>query len=520
MIHVTMPLPISTLALALTLVVASRDVVRAAPDEVVFTRTDGLSGAGQELAAWLRHAHLHGLDLALDPIVTRWLDPAQRAAEPALDRTQHEVERALAAGLARLVAELPARPRTTAILEHPQHRYYLSPDVTWRGAPHPEAASEDIAAAVQAAREGRLDAHLRALAPQHPQYARLVLAGERYASLCAAGGWPALERPKHDKAAAKPEVARALQERLALEGFYDGAASGVWDDATRAALEAFREARQIKDRGVADRLLYDALNVPCQDRLRTLALNARRWRFSAWHALPTWVEVNLAGQELRFYRDGALVRHVRTVVGGADSYLHKGLGRRVFPNASPILTDHIERIVINPQWAVPARIAMNEIDKAIEKDPTYLEKHRFVKLTTKSGGYQYIQQPGAGNALGQIKILFPNSEDVYLHDTAKRAAFRHAVRALSHGCVRVQDALELGIDLLATDAAASAQAFDEGAVRRQVHAGSRTYELVHGVPVLFEYYTASVDETGRVKFHPDIYTYDAETLATEQVAVP
>ncbi|MCC6623320.1 MAG: L,D-transpeptidase family protein [Deltaproteobacteria bacterium] len=509
-----------TLLVLATLALAPRADARAAWDDVVFTRTDGLSGAGQSLVAWLARARLHGLELAPDPIVARWLDPAARAAEPDPNHTQRAVERALVAGLARLVAELPPRPRTTPVLEHPEHRYYLSPDVTWRDAPRPEASPEALTAALDAARAGRLDEHLHALAPRHPQYARLVAAGERYAELCAAGGWPILERPKFEKAAQKPEVARALQERLALEGFYEGSPSGVWDEPTLAALAAFRDARQVKDRGVADRLLYDALNVPCEERLKTLALNARRWRVSAWHELPTWVEVNLAGQELRFYRDGALVRHVRTVVGGNDSYLNKALGRRVYPNASPILTDHIERIVINPQWAVPARIAINEIDKAIAKDPTYLEKHRFVKLTTKTGGYQYIQQPGAGNALGQIKILFPNTEDVYLHDTSKRAAFRHAVRAMSHGCVRVQDALELGVELLATDAAASGQVFDEAAVRRQVHGGSRTYDLAHGVAVFFEYYTASVDESGRVRFHPDIYAYDAETLAAEQVATP
>jgi len=290
---------------------------------------------------------------------------------------------------------------------------------------------------------------------------------------------------------------------------------------TRGALTAFREARQIKDRGVADRLLYDALNVPCAARLATLSLNARRWRVSGWQAEPSWVEVNLAGQELRYYRDGALVRHERTVVGSDAWYFHKPLGRRLYSNASPILTDHISRIVINPEWAVPARIAMNEIDPEIAKDPTYLERHGFRKVTSATGGYTYIQAAGAGNALGQIKILFPNSESVYLHDTPKRAAFRLAVRARSHGCVRVENALDLGVDLLAADAAAAGQPFDEEAVRMQVYRGSRNYDLVRQIPVLWEYYTASVDEAGQVRFHPDIYNYDAETwAASPQLAAP
>lgn len=482
--------------------------------DVLFTRPDGLSGAGRILVDWLTHAGWHGLELRPDPLVQRYLDT--RAAPDAADApTQADVERVLATGLERLVAELPPAPRTAPVLEDPRYHFYLSPDVTWRDAPARAATLEVLAAARKAALDGSLDRWLAALAPQHPQYGRLVQAAQRYAQRCADGDWPAVALPKNEKRAAAPEVALAFQTRLQREGYYlpdGGTPSGIWDDATHAALTAFRETHQIADKGIADKNLVDALNVSCPDRLRTLGLNARRWRVSAWNREPTRVEVNLAGQTLRYYRANALVMFQRTIVGSTNWYFDPDLKRRLLVHASPILTNQISQIITDPVWAVPPRIARNEIDQKLLKDPTYLEQHHF-RVVPVNGGLKYVQESGPWNALGQIKILFPNSEDVYLHDTPKRGAFKLAVRALSHGCVRVQNAVDFGLALIAADAEAAGRPFDLEAVRAGIgHGGSRIYDLTTTVPVFLEYYTASVDEAGAIYFHPDIYAYDAETF--------
>ena len=119
-----------------------------------------------------------------------------------------------------------------------------------------------------------------------------------------------------------------------------------------------------------------------------------------------------------------------------------------------------------------------------------------------------------GNALGVIKILFPNDEDVYLHDTPKKGAFKLAVRALSHGCVRVQNALDFGLQLLVDDAAKAGRPFDAEALRsRAGRGGSIIFDLATEVPVFLEYYTASVDDAGLVRFHPDVYAYDVDPAA-------
>lgn len=493
---------------------AGHAAARPAVDQLLFTRADGLSGSGAIVARWVDDARFHGLELAPDPIVAAWVS----AHGGPYDR-QLAVEASLSAALERLVAELPPAPRTDPVLDDPETQFYLSPDVTWRALPRREAAPELLAKARVAALDGTLDAFLRALEPQHEQYRRLVEAGRRYAGYCAAGGWSAIARPKIPKKKAwvpPPELARVFQERLAKEGLYPPpgqAPSGVWDADTDAALGVFRATRQLVAKGLDEDDLIAALAVPCETRLATIVLNVKRWRVSARTASEaTYVEVNLAAQELRYVRDHALVMQQRTIVGATKWYFDRDLKRRLNLHATPILSDHISRVVVNPTWAVPPRIAKNEIDAEVAKDPTYLEKHN-MQLVTSARGRTYIQSPGAGNALGVIKILFPNDESVYLHDTPKKAAFKLAVRALSHGCVRVQNAVDFGVALLAADAAGAGEPFDEEAVRKRAgRGGTYIYDLKAQVPVFLEYYTASVDDGGRVRFHPDIYAYDADTL--------
>lgn len=476
--------------------------------ELVFTRHDGLSGAGKTLVAWIERARFHGIDLTLDPPTVDWAtqaDPRDRAR-------QLDVERQLERALGRLVAELPAAPREVPIVTDPQTRFYASPDSLWRDRARPDPAPEALAAAREAALHGHLDQHLDALLPAHPQYRRLVAAAERYAAICASGGWQPIAPPRTKKRrdwVPPPAIAREYQARMQLEGLYPPPGeepSGVWDEATRRALDVFRAARQIPRKGLDHPALIEALAVPCETRLATLLLNVRRWRVSAYRGEATFVEVNIAAQELRYVRDGRLEMSQRTIVGSPRWYFDDDLQRRINVRATPVLADRISRIVLNPIWTVPSRIARNEIDRELTKDPSYLEKKR-IRVVERNGRKTYVQEPGEDNALGVIKILFPNQESIYLHDTPKKGPFTQAVRALSHGCVRVANAVDFGMRLLAHDDAS----FDEAKARLWIGGkGPIIYNLAAPVPVFLEYYTASVDDDGVVRFHPDIYAYDAE----------
>jgi len=495
--------------------------VRADATRPLFTRPDGLSDAGKVVLDWVRDARFHGLDHTPEfvlPVVETWLKAPSAPADL--------VEQTLDAQLARLVAELAPRPRTVPVLDDPETRFYPTPDVLWRNVAPPTASAEALSAAHQAVADGTLHTHLASLLPTHPQYGRLVDAAKRYNSMCQAGGFPAVARPviKRPKpgrtkfTTPKDDYALALRARLAAEGFLPTpdptAPSNSWDDAARDAFSRWLTSRQLpQPGGLLMDDLHTALAITCDELVATLTLNAKRWRHSGWRGEPTFVEVNIAAQELRYVRDSTLVMTQRTIVGSNKWYFDTDLGRRLNLHATPVLSDQITRIIVNPIWAVPPRIAQNVIDKEVAKDPTYLERKR-IQLVTSARGRTYIQSPGAENALGAIKILFPNDEDVYLHDTPKKGPFKLAVRALSHGCVRVQNALDFGLQLLIDDAAKAGRDFDAESLRKRAgRGGSIIFDLTTEVPVFLEYYTASVDDSGLVRFHPDIYAYDADPAA-------
>lgn len=486
----------------------------------LFVQAEQLTPAGEVIAEWARKARFHGLDTNRQPPLPLPLPAAPDTAPTASGTPMPSpaLERALHDQLVWLLAELPARPREVAILKDPDVPYYASPDQTWRTATPPNATPEAVELALTAAREGRLSEHLDSLLPTHTQYRRLVAAAERYAKLCASGlpdvARPPAKRGEPRRAKFKTptgDYALALEKRLAAEGFLaPELAVGTWDAAAQDAFSRWLASRQLPEpRGLLMEDLHRTLAIPCDTLVDTLALNARRWRHSAWRGEATFVEVNIAAQELRYVRDGELFMRQRTIVGATHWYHDKDLDRRFNTRSTPILSHQISRIVVNPTWAVPPSIARRVIEKELAKDPAYLEKNR-IKVVTSKRGTTYIQDPGEDNALGVIKILFPNEESIYLHDTPKKNAFKLAVRALSHGCVRVQNALDLGLALLEADAAKSQTPFDTERLRRRAgRGGPIVFELAATVPVFLEYYTASVDDAGTVRFHPDIYAYDA-----------
>ncbi len=501
----------------------------------LFVGVGGINTHGRTLLRWLERARFHAIEVAVPAVANAVVEAptiasglvseaweASRGADDRLAATVDElsrrvvagditgllrVERELSEALAQLARAWRPRPRVSAVHADDKGRY-LSPDTLWRDAAGDEAA---VAEALAAAGRGELESWLEQNQPRHPQYQALVDATERYAARCAAGGFTAVRLPKGKS---DPEAIALLQRRLAEEGFYGGEPTGTLDAATEAAVATARRVRHLKEKGGIDAALVASLSVSCDERLATLVLNVRRWRYSAWNGEPERVEVNLAAQLVRYFRDGSLVMKQRTVVGSDKSFFSKAEGKRVWRNSSPILHDSISMVVVNPEWNVPPRIARDEIEPEIEKDPEYLTKKGF-RVVETGGGNIYIQGSGPGNALGRVKILFPNSESVYLHDTPGRAAFKLPVRALSHGCVRVENALEFAGELVRADRAKRGEVFDPERIKGITQVTTRTwpFTIEQPIQVFLEYYTASVDEDGVIWFHPDIYGYDAETAA-------
>jgi murein L,D-transpeptidase YcbB/YkuD len=189
-------------------------------------------------------------------------------------------------------------------------------------------------------------------------------------------------------------------------------------------------------------------------------------------------------------------------------------------NNTPLFSDEMESVVFSPYWNIPDSIALGETLPAIAKDPAYLARQN-IEIVRTSGEvvsasdidwaspdavkqYAFRQRPGAGNALGHVKFLFPNPHNVYLHDTPADNLFGKPTRAFSHGCIRVEEPEQLAKYVLR-----DYPEWDEESIGAAMHSGNeRHVKLKHKIPVHIVYFTAWVDQNGGLHFQPDIYGYD------------
>jgi murein L,D-transpeptidase YcbB/YkuD len=175
---------------------------------------------------------------------------------------------------------------------------------------------------------------------------------------------------------------------------------------------------------------------------------------------------------------------------------------------TPVLHARMTSVLFNPPWNVPWSIIQNEIRPLLKRDPGYLERNGYAYVE-RNGGRQLEQLPGPNNALGQIKFEMPNLDDIYLHDTPTRTLFARSRRALSHGCVRVEDPRGLASLVLAPSPAAAPDAIDQAVASGE----TLSVPLPHAIPVYLLYWTAFVDADGQVEFRDDIYGRDRRLAA-------
>ncbi|WP_297694298.1 L,D-transpeptidase family protein [Phenylobacterium sp.] len=223
-------------------------------------------------------------------------------------------------------------------------------------------------------------------------------------------------------------------------------------------------------------------NAGLRARARTLALNLERLRWLDRSPPPTRIDVNVAAARLWFLVDGAVLDS-RKVVAGARGH------------ETPLLQASFRRIVVNPPWIVPQKIAAKEI---LPKGRRYLARH---DMRIVDG--RVIQEAGPDSSLGAVKFDLDDDQDIYLHDTPEQAAFERADRHLSHGCVRVEDAV--GFAHLVAEQFGAADQFDD----RLASGETASVSLDADVPVRLLYLTAYVDD-GEVRFAKDAYGWDAD----------
>ena len=230
----------------------------------------------------------------------------------------------------------------------------------------------------------------------------------------------------------------------------------------------------------------------------TIIANMERWRWLPRDLGKTHVVVNIPDYTLGVYRDEARVWHTKIVVGKPGNL------------ATPLLSETMKYLTINPTWNVPPSIIRNEYLPALERDPDALERIGLRVSHNNDGSLRVYQPPGERNALGRIRFNFPNQFLVYQHDTPDKKLFARDSRAFSHGCMRVQNPEKYAEVLLSLS-----QPEDNYTIPRiQGMYGDqeRTINLKQPIPVHITYQTAFVDESGKLSFRHDVYGLDAATL--------
>ena len=339
---------------------------------------------------------------------------------------------------------------------------------------------------------------VNALRPITPYYGRLMVALKRYRELQQAGGWPEVgELGKIEPGESSPGVAR-VRARLAasadtIESTYARAGAAQpdrYDERLVQAVERFQYRHGLEPDGVIGGSTVEAMNTPIEERIIAIRTNLDRWRWLRRDLGERFIMVNVAGQELEVVDNDSAVMAMNVVVGKVG-------------NETPIFRDTLEHIVVNPYWNVPTNIANEELWPIVARDPGYLARNNYEVVT--NGNHRSIRQrPGPTNALGDVKFLFPNGHDVYLHDSPADHLFSQTERAFSHGCVRVERPRDLARLLFRMAAERDPDEYDE----LRTMETEKWVNVKNKMPVYILYFTAWARSDGVVNFYSDIYRRD------------
>ncbi len=346
--------------------------------------------------------------------------------------------------------------------------------------------------------------------PTHPQYRRLLDAQDRYQRIEAAGGWqpvPELPGGKLERGAHGPLVA-AVRARLQAEG-YEAGAGDAYDDTLVAAIQLFQLRHQVLDDGVLAPATFREMNVSAKSRLQQIRLALGRWReANGRDPEPFHIWVDVAAQRMQVYEDGVPIREHRVIVGKDDEDIdyEKRLKGRI--NRTKLFGAKMTKITLAPRWYPTQRVIDIELGPQLAKDPDYYEKEGYVSEMKADGTETVYQRSGPTNLLGAVKFQFPNKHAIYMHDTPSKAIFRKPRRASSHGCIRLENPVQLANFLLGRDKGWTRQKIKKIIDDKE----ESVVNLKSAIAVYIDYVSVTVEEDGGVSFWGDVYGYDRAAL--------
>jgi murein L,D-transpeptidase YcbB/YkuD len=404
---------------------------------------------------------------------------------------------------------------TTALLDITKHLYAgrVSPSSINKDLhldPTPPDVDEVLNGAIMSPDIGNF---VESWAPRTPRYFRMKNALKAYRALAAYGEWPTIPegevlKPEMDDPVRVP----ALQARLEHSGILPrGLHQGtLYDGVIVDVVKAFQKRHGLATDGVIGPDTLTELNTSIATRVRQLEINMERRRWMSDDPGRFYIFVNIADQMMRVTEDTGTrektIHTARTVIG--KPY------RR-----TPVFSDVMEYIDINPVWNVPRSIAVRDFLPKLKRDPNALspDRFRFIsgggdvnprridfnRYTSATFPYRIQERPGPNNALGRVKFMFPNQFAVYIHDTPSKALFERDLRVFSSGCIRVENPFDLANLILGREGVSAAR------IKRVLDSGKETrINLETPVPVHITYITSWVNKDGTPNFRRDPYERD------------
>jgi len=384
---------------------------------------------------------------------------------------------------------------------------------------HANRRDSDLSVVLQdALASGRFRDTLEQLLPHHVGYRRLRQTLAQYRELAAQGGWQKVpEGPKMEKGDRGDRI-RLLRSRMEAAGAPVRTAAShddLFDEALEQTVRTFQRRYGLDVDGVVGQATLAALNIPVEARIDQIEVNLERWRWLPQELGPRHVIINIANFDLDVVEGGRTVLSMLAIVGRPY--------RR-----TPIFSDRMTYLVLNPHWHVPTSIAVLDILPTLRTDAGYLASQNmrvlqgwgsqereidprsinWSEVSAANFPYRLRQDPGPGNALGRVKFMFPNKFNVYLHDTPARDLFARTRRTFSSGCIRIEKPIDLAEYLLRGDPQWTREKI-LAAIDRRVE---QTVRLPEAIPIHLLYWTAWADEDGSIQFRNDIYDRDRLVL--------
>ncbi|MEO0496926.1 MAG: L,D-transpeptidase family protein [Pseudomonadota bacterium] len=335
----------------------------------------------------------------------------------------------------------------------------------------------------------------------------LVGAIEEYRGIVARGGWPIVPADQKLRVGVVHPNVSVLRRRLFISGDLpqSAGASDSFDTFVDQGLKRFQQRHGMPADGVAGPYTFAALNISAPVRLGQLETNLVRLRSMSGFLGNRYVMVNVPAQEIEVVEGERVSSRHAAVVGKID-------------RQTPILNSKIHEMNINPYWTAPVSIVRKDIIPLMRKNAQYLVENKIRVFdgqteidpvtidwnTEEAVNYRFRQDPSKINAMGSVKINFPNPHAVYMHDTPQQSLFSKLLRFESSGCVRVANVRDMMVWL-----ARDTPGWDRRTIERTIESGDRVdIDLVEPVPVYFTYISAWSTGPGVVQFRDDIYQRD------------